>query len=208
MNKKLTICLVFTLLLNLGLKAQVVVGSFYLSVMDKEYKVLIDDMGKRYKNKPVSDELKSKKIYVQVDVAELDIEAYVELKPNSAIKRVKNIVKNYNKSLSYSSKNSQFRKKIGEEEVDIYLKKNDRYTNMSYYGFESGQDFDVFIEQGQVGSRFLSYIGGTVRSEGEDGLRSQGWRLTFANKEEINQLHDLVEKAYSIIVNNRLDNNQ
>lgn len=206
MVNKLIVSLAFSLLLSLGLKAQVVVGSFYLSVMDTEYKVIVDDMAKRFENKPISDEFRDKRIYVQVDLEEPDLVAFVELKPKSAMKNIEKVLKNFDKGIAYSQKTNQFRKKIDDDEVDIYLNKKDSLTKVSIYGYESGQDYDIFIEQGPDGNLFLSYIGGMVRSEGDDGLMAKGWRMTFSSKEEITQLYDLVCKANTIIVNNRLEN--
>ena len=73
------------------------------------------------------------------------------------------------------------------------------------YGYESGQDFDIFYERNEEYQVFLSYYGEPAKSEGNDGLTISGWNLIISNKEEIQAIDDLLQRAQTMIKNNRAE---
>ena len=85
------------------------------------------------------------------------------------------------------------------------MKRPNEISGIPIYGYESGQDYDIFYEQNMSGQWFLSYLGESAKSEGNDGLTISGWSLIISNQEEIQVIGELLQKAQTMIKNNRAE---
>ena len=179
---------------------QVVVGKYHLSSTGKDYVVVVDDMQNRYKGRPANRELKKCQIYLQVESYTTGTEAYLKLSNSNATGFVKELTKNRSKGRNQNK--STIRKQIGEAEADLYMKRHNEITGISIYGYESGQDYNIIYEQSILGQWFLSYLGESAKSEGNDGLTISGWSLIISNQEEIQAIGELLSKAQAMIKSN------
>lgn len=184
---------------------QVIVGKFHLSVTGKDYVVMVDDMHNRYKGKMPNEQLKKCQIYLQVETNNPGIDAFIKITSSGADNFVKNLANEYAKAGNKTKNRFNYRKSAGDGEVELYMRSMDETTHITLYGYESDQDFNKFYERNDEGTVFLSYIGETSKSEGEDGLTISGWRLTLSSVDEVNALCDLVLKAQTMIKNNSID---
>ena len=182
---------------------QVVVGIYHLSSTGKDYSVVVDDMQNRYKGKHANRELKKCQIYLQVESYTAGTEAYLKLSSGDATGFVKELSKNLSKGRKQHK--STIRKQIGNAEAELYMKRPNEISGIPIYGYESGQDYDIFYEQNMSGQWFLSYLGEYAKSEGNDGLTISGWSLIISNQEEIQVIGELLQKAQTMIKNNRAE---
>lgn len=182
--------------------AQVVVGKYHLSSTGKDYAVLVDDMQNRYKGKTVNKQLKKCQIYLQVESDTPDIEAYLKLSSGEANSFAKDLSKKLTKAQKYAKNKSTFRKKEGDSEAELYMKRHNEITDTNTFGYESGQDYEIFYERNESGQLFLSYVGESAKSEGDDGLAIRGWNLILSNEQEIQVIDELLQKAQTMIKNN------
>ena len=182
---------------------QVIVGNYRMSSTGKDYAVVVDDMQNRYKGRPANRELKKCQIYLQVESETPGIEAYIKLTSGDATNFSKELSKNLSKGRN--KHNSTIRKQLGDSEVELYMKRLNEITGVPIYGYESGQDYGIFYEQNLSGQWFLSYLGESAKSEGNDGLTICGWSLIISNQEEIHAIDELLRKAQTMIKNNRAE---
>ncbi len=183
---------------------QVVVGTYHLAATDKDYVILVDDMQNRYKGKMPNKELKRCQIYLQVESSTPGIEAYIKLSNGDAKNFAKVLTKYMSKAKEYTMLKSSFSKKEGGSDVELYMKRHNETTDAYVYGYESGQDYDIYIGRNESGRLYLSYNGDPARSEGDDGLSISGWQLDLTSDEEIQAIDALLQKAIAMIKSNSL----
>lgn len=189
------------LLCAFALKAQILIGTFHLSAFNKDYKVIIDDMESRFNGKPVKTQIKDLQIFIQVEMEEPDLEGYLMIKPRRVSRTLDNLKEYYDDAVKYARRHSMFRKKIERENAEFYLLKPGATP---IYGYESGQNYRIYMEQSIDNKIYVSYQGEEVRSEGKDKLRAQGWRLAFASMEEVDEMAALVKRAVAAIESNTI----
>lgn len=201
--KKVLATIIVLFILPITSFGQVIVGSYHMAATGKDYAVVIDDMQNRYKGRPANRELKKCQIYLQVESDTQGIEAYIKLASGNTTGFVRELSKNLSKGRSQYK--STIRKQLGESEVELYMKRHNEITGVPIYGYESGQDYDIYYEQNLSGQWFLSYLGESAKSEGKDGLTISGWSLIISNEEEIQAIDELLQRAQTMIKNNRAE---
>lgn len=175
---------------------QVVVGTYHLSSTGKDYVVVVDDMQNRYKGRPANKELKKCQIYLQVESDTPGTEAYIQLSNRNA----NGFIKSLNKQ--FSQRNcSGLRVKVEEGEADLFMKCHNDVFGKDIYGYESGQDYDICYERNVEYKVLLAYYGEAAKSEGSDELSISGWSLIISNREEIQAIDELLQKAKTMIKN-------
>lgn len=179
---------------------QVVVGKYHLSSTGKDYAVVVDDMQNRFKRKAPNEQLKNCQIYLQVDSDTPDIEAYIQLTSGNVNGFIKNLTKRFGKRYYKSSLVN-----VGDGEVDLYMKNHNDVIGKDIYGYESGQDFDIYYDKNDEQQVFLMYYGEPAKSEGDDGLAISFWKLIICNEEELQVINELLLRAQTMIKNNRAE---
>ena len=179
---------------------QVIVGNYRLSSTGKDYAVVVDDMQNRYKGRSANRELKKCQIYLQVESKTPGIEAYIQLSSGDINGFIKDLKKRFDKRHCKG-----LRVKVGDSDVDLFMKGHNDVIGKDIYGYESGQDFDIYYERNNEYQVFLTYLGEPARSEGDDGIAISGWSLIISNQEEIQAIDELLRKAQAMIKNNRAD---
>lgn len=203
--RALFIFITLFLLSQASVWGQVVVGTYHLAATDKNYVVVIDDMQNRYKGRGANTQLKKCQIYLQVESDTPGIEAYIKLSNGDAKNFAKVLTKNMSKVKEYTMLKSSFSQKEGGSEVELFMKRYNEITNTYLYGYESGQDYDIYIGRNESGQLYLSYNGDPARSEGDDGLSISGWQLILTSDKEIQAIDDLLQKAIAMIKSNSLN---
>lgn len=198
--KKLLASIIVLFILPITSFGQVIVGSYHLAATDKDYAVVVDDMQNRYKGRSANRELKKCQIYLQVESSTPGIDAYIQISSGN----IKGFIKDLNNRFDKRYCNG-LRVKVGDSDVDLFMKCHNDIIGNDIYGYESGQDFDIFYERNEEYQVFLSYYGEPAKSEGNDGLTISGWNLIISNKEEIQAIDDLLQRAQTMIKNNRAE---
>lgn len=183
---------------------QVVVGTYHLAATDKDYAILVDDMQNRYKGKMPNKELKRCQIYLQVESSNPDIEAYIKLSKGDAKNFAKVLTKYMSRVKEFTMLKSSFSKKEDRSDVELFMKRHNEVANTDVYGYESGQDYDIYIGRNESGRLYFSYDGDPAKSEGDDGLAITGWQLVITSDEEIQAIDNLLQKAIAMIKSNSL----
>jgi hypothetical protein len=82
------------------------------------------------------------------------------------------------------------------------MKYHNDATGNDIYGYESGQDYNIYYERNEEGQVFITYYGEQAKSEGKDGLAINGWQLILSSEEEIQVIDELLQKAQAMIKSN------
>ena len=197
--KKLLATIIVLFILPITSFGQVIVGSYHMAATGKDYVVVVDDMQSRHKRRAVKRQLKKCQIYLQVESNTPDVEAYIELSSGSVNDFIKDLNKRFNQRYYRG-----IRVKVGDDDVDLYMK----YRNVAgndIYGYESGQDFDIYYERNEEYQVLLTYFGESAKSEGVDGISISGWKLIITDEDEIRAIDELLRKAQTMIKNNRAE---
>lgn len=181
---------------------QVVVGTYHLAATDKDYVVLIDDMENRFKGKTPDEQLFKWQICLQVESNDPKIDTYLSISRWHPDKFYNALYENFAKAQKVAQKKSFYRKKIGDGDIDLFLKRCeiDKITGNGTYGYESGNDFNISCEKNDEGQLFLCYTGEAAKSEGGIGLSVSGWRLIITSIEEIQRIEGLIFQAQEMIM--------
>lgn len=203
--RSLFVFVTFFLLSQTSAWGQVVVGTYHLAATDKDYVILVDDMQSRYKGKMPNKELKKCQIYLQVESSAPDIEAYIKLSSGNAKNFAKVLTKYMSRVKEFTMLKSSFSKKEDRSDVELFMKRHNETTDADVYGYESGQDYDIYIGRNELGQLYFSYDGDPAKSEGDDGLAITGWQLVITSDEEIQAIDALLQKAIAMIKSNSLN---
>ena len=198
--KKFFATFIVLFMLPITLFGQVVVGTYRLAATGRDYVVLVDDIPSD--GSKSTSQLNNRQIYIQVETDSSSVQAFIKLTSKELTRFMNTLNNQYSKALNYFAKKPSSRKKIGKNDVVLYLKKHDDIYNVDIYGYESGVDYDIFMTKNPNGTVLVSYIGESAKSEDEVVIKINGWRFVISSTDEIKNLSSLLSKASAMIKNN------
>lgn len=192
---KKPVLVILSVLFALTSNAQKVQDTYTMSDTGKKYEVITDCMEAKYKDKDFLKKKYDQDVFLQVDVAEEGVKAYIQLSASDAKSFAKNLQKTYAKAKEWAAYTSINQKRAGSKECNLYFTRYDSTLEGTVYGRETGQDYEVFYKKNPSGDVKLLFKGESANNEGDIPFKLAGWKLVISSKEELQQIVNALLKA-------------